>query len=119
LVFSGSGARPSELVERARGAAARSSAPYSGALAGVALETGDGRRYCGQVAESAAYNPTLGPMQAAIIAAHHGGARLSDIREAALVELEGASVSQLGSARQVLASVAPRAVLSRWFVTRA
>ena len=58
-------------------------------------------------------------MQAAIIAAHHGGARLSDIREAALVELEGASVSQLGSARQVLASVAPRAVLSRWFVTRA
>ena len=104
---------PDELSERALDSAARSCAPYSGALSGVALRTNDGEIFCGSVIESAAYNPTLGPMQAALIAAHHGGARLAEIREAVLVELERGEVSQLASARLVLASVAPAAISSR------
>ena len=32
--------------------------------------------FCGGVIESAAYNPTLAPLQAALIAVHHGGARI-------------------------------------------
>ncbi len=97
------------LVELALAAADRSNAPYSGALAGVALGLTDGRRFFGAVAESAAYNPTLAPMQAAVIAAHHGGALLGHIAEAVLVELDGAAVSHEHSAAQVLASVAPHA----------
>jgi cytidine deaminase len=99
-------------------AASRASAPYTGALSGVALETVDGRRYAGSAAESAAYNPTLAPMQAALIAAYHGGSRLDSIRTAVLVEIEGAAISQLDLARAVLASVAPEATLERLLVHR-
>lgn len=106
------------LAALALHATCRASAPYTGALAGVALETIDGRRYAGFVAESAAYNPTLAPMQAALIAAYHGGAQLDSIRTALLVELEDAAVSQLDLARAVLASVAPEAVLDRLLVRR-
>jgi cytidine deaminase len=104
------------LAELALSAASRASAPYTGALAGVALECSDGRRYAGSVAESAAYNPTLAPMQSSLIAAYHGGARLESIRHALLVELEGAALSQFEFARAVLASVAPEAILERQLV---
>jgi cytidine deaminase len=106
------------LAALALRAASRASAPYTGALSGVALETIDGRRYFGSVAESAAYNPTLAPMQAGLIAAYHGGALLDSIRAVLLVELEGAAISQLELARAVLASVAPAAILERALVRR-
>jgi cytidine deaminase len=101
-----------ELAQLALAAADRCSAPYTGALSGVALETRDGQRFCGAVAESVAYNPTLAPMQAALIAAHHGGVELSSITHAVLVELEHGPLSQLDFARQILASVAPNASCS-------
>lgn len=104
------------LAALALQAASRSSAPYTGALAAVALETSDGRRYVGSLAESAAYNPTLAPMQAALIAAYHGGATLESIRSAVLVEIEGAAISQFESASAVLESVAPKATLERVLV---
>lgn len=107
------------LAALALQAASRASAPYTGALAGVALETTDGHRYVGSVAESAAYNPTLAPMQSSLIAAYHGGARLESIASALLIELEGAAVSHLDSASAVLASVAPDAILQRLLVRRA
>jgi cytidine deaminase len=95
------------LAELALAAADHSSAPYSGALAGVAVELADGSRFAGGIAESVAYNPTLGPMQAALIVAHHGGGSLDTIRDAVLVELAVASVSQRAAATALLASVAP------------
>ncbi|HLT37352.1 MAG TPA: cytidine deaminase [Enhygromyxa sp.] len=101
------------LVAMALAAADRSSAPYSGAYSGVAVETADGQRFAGAVAESVAYNPTLAPMQAALIAAHHGGGRLEQIERAVLVELEHGPISQLDAARAVLGCVAPRATLQR------
>lgn len=104
------------LAALALHAASRSSAPYTGALAGVAIETNDGRRFAASVAESAAYNPTLAPMQAGLIAAYHGGARLDAIRTAVLVELQDAAISQFELARAVLASVAPDATLERLLV---
>lgn len=101
------------LATMALAAADRSSAPYSGAFSGVAVESADGQRFAGAVAESVAYNPTLAPMQAALIAAHHGGARLDTIRRAVLVELEPSPVTQLDAAKAVLACVAPKATLVR------
>jgi cytidine deaminase len=110
------------LAALALHAASRASAPYTGALAGVAIETIEPigtRRFAGSVAESAAYNPTLAPMQAGLIAAYHGGARLDSIRTALLVELEDAAISQFELARTVLASVAPEASLERLLVRHA
>jgi cytidine deaminase len=107
------------LASLAFHATTRASAPYTGAIAGVALETSDARRYTGFVAESAAYNPTLAPMQAALIAAYHGGARLESIRTALLVELEDAAISHFELSRAVLASVAPEASLEHLLVRRA
>jgi cytidine deaminase len=107
------------LAELALRAASRASAPYTGAVAGVALETADGRRFAGSLAESAAYNPTLAPMQSSLITAYLGGARLDSIRSGLLVELEGAAISQFASATAVLASVAPHATLERLLVRRA
>lgn len=101
------------LAALALAAADRSSAPYSGALAGVAVESSDGQRFAGAVAESAAYNPTLAPMQAALIAAHHGGARLDQLVRAVLVELDRSPAPQLDGARAVLACVAANATLTR------
>jgi cytidine deaminase len=107
------------LATLALQAVSRASAPYTSALAGVALETDDGRRFAGSLAESAAYNPTLAPMQASLITAYHGGALLDSIRSVLLVELEGAAVSQFEGASAVLASVAPKAILERQLVRRA
>jgi len=101
------------LVALALAAADRSNAPYTGALSGVALTTQTGQRFAGAVAESAAYNPTLAPMQAAVIALHHGGGLVEQIERAVLVELDQAPVSQLDGAAAVLASLAPTATLTR------
>lgn len=101
------------LVELALAAANRSSAPYTESFAAVGLATHDGRRYVGSVAESVAYNPTLGPMQAALIALHMQGGRLEDIADAVLIECEGARVTHARSAAQVLASLAPTIALRR------
>lgn len=106
------------LAALALHAASRASAPYTGALAGVAIETSDARSYCGSVAESAAYNPTLAPMQAGLIAAYHGGSRLESIRTVLLVELDDAAISHFDLARAVLGSVAPQASLERLLVRR-
>ena len=95
------------LVELALAALNSSSAPYTDALAAVGLATAQGVRYAGGVAESVAYNPTLGPMQSALIALHMQGGRFEAIREAVLIERPDAMVSHARSAAQVLGSVAP------------
>lgn len=101
------------LATLALAAAKRSNAPYTGAFAGVALATRDGQRFAGAVAESAAYNPTLAPMQAALIALHHSGGAFDQIERAVLVELDDALISQLDAATAILASLAPNATLTR------
>lgn len=62
--------------------------------------------------ESAAYNPGMGPVAAALVAyLMAGGGAWEDIVEAALVEKEKAVVPQEATARVVLAAVAPKARL--------
>ncbi|XNM78622.1 hypothetical protein ACLK19_14305 [Escherichia coli] len=48
-------------------AADRSHMPYSKSPSGVALECKDGRIFSGSYAENAAFNPTLPPLQGALI----------------------------------------------------
>jgi cytidine deaminase len=102
------------LTAAALAAASAAYAPYSGTYAGVALGTADGAVYQGRYAENAAFNPSLSPLQGALIALTLAGGSYASIQAAVLVEApEPASghlqhsASQRASAAAVLAAVAP------------
>lgn len=104
-----------EFVLAAFDAANKSHAPYSGCFSGVALIDNDGMIYKGSYMESAAYNPSMGPAQAAIIAymaarAEVGGfvCDYERIVGAVLVEFEDAAVRQEETVRLFLQMVSPK-----------
>ncbi|XP_042475561.1 cytidine deaminase 1-like [Macadamia integrifolia] len=99
-----------ELKCAALEAANQSHAPYSGCPSGVALMDVEGKIYKGSYRESAAYNPSLGPVQAALVeyVAAGGGGGYDRIVAGALVEKEGAVVVQAGTAQLLLQSILPR-----------
>ncbi|KAJ7969476.1 Cytidine deaminase [Quillaja saponaria] len=89
-------------------AANKSHAPYSGSPSGVALMDNEGKIYKGSYMESAAYNPSLGPVQAALVAyVAGGGGDYHKIVAAALVEKHGALVKQEQTAKLLLQSISP------------
>lgn len=95
-----------DLAEAALQAANASYAPYSSSYSGVALRVRDGATYTGGVAENAAFNPSLSPMEAAIVTlVIRGGQSYADITDAALVEVRDAKASQIGAARAVLGTI--------------
>ncbi|KAL3532603.1 hypothetical protein ACH5RR_006124 [Cinchona calisaya] len=97
------------LRKRALEAANNSHAPYSGCPSGVALMDSEGKVYKGSYVESAAYNPSLGPVQAALaVYIAGGGGGYERIVAAALVEKEGAKVSQEDAARLLLKRVSAK-----------
>ena len=78
------------LAAAALAAASTCYAPYSGCPSGIAVRTRRGDIFAGGYLESAAYNPSLPPLQAALIAAViQGGVAWSDLTEVTLVELGG------------------------------
>ncbi|KAH0655659.1 hypothetical protein KY285_030541 [Solanum tuberosum] len=86
-----------------------SHAPYSGCPSGVAIMDYEGKIYRGSYVESAAYNPSLGPVQAALVDfVAEGGGGYERIVAAALVEKEGAKVRQEDTARIFLKLVSPK-----------
>ncbi|XP_047261251.1 cytidine deaminase 1-like [Capsicum annuum] len=90
-------------------AANNSHAPYSGCPSGVAIMDCDGKIYKGSYVESAAYNPSLGPVQAALVAfVAGGGGGYQRIVAAALVEKETANVRQEDTARLSLMLISPQ-----------
>ncbi|KAA9000573.1 cytidine deaminase [Affinibrenneria salicis] len=90
------------LAQAALTAACRSHAPYSGAHSGVALEDRQGNIYCGRYAENAAFNPSLPPLQAALILMNMRQGDLSAIRRAVLVEQADAALTQWPATRDTL-----------------
>lgn len=99
-----------ELVSAALEAANRSHAPYSRCPSGVALIDDQGQIYKGSYMESAAYNPSIGPAQAAVIAyvAAGRGGGYDKIVGAVLVEKEGAVVKQEDTVRLFFNTVSPK-----------
>ena len=109
------------LAAAAALAARRSYVPYTRSPAGVALEVLDAcalRTYGGCPLESVAFNPTLPPLQYALVGMHMGvgpggggggGAPFSRIRRAVIVEAPGARVSYAAQTRSALAAIAPGA----------
>lgn len=98
----------SDLSAAALAAADASHAPYSGCPSGVAVADRAGRVFAGSYMESAAYNPSLGPVQAAVVAfIVGGGGGFEEITAAVLVEVEGAAVAQEETARMLLRAISP------------
>lgn len=94
-----------EALEAARG----SHAPYSGCPSGVALMDCEGKVYKGSYMESAAYNPSMMPVQAALVAYMvAGGGGYERIVAAVMVEKEAPMVKQEDTARLLLNHVSPK-----------
>ena len=94
------------VVKAALAAANASYAPYTSGYAGVALKTGDGSIFTGAVAENAAYNPSMAPLEAAVVSlVISGGKSYSDIVDAVLVERAGSKSSQVAATRAVLGAI--------------
>ncbi|CAI7891293.1 unnamed protein product [Closterium sp. NIES-53] len=104
-----------EAVLRALDAANASYAPYSLSPSGVALISRTGAVHAGSYIESAAYNPSLPALQAALIAlvAETGGeGAYEDVVHVALVEREGAQVRFDSITALSVARIAPHATFS-------
>ncbi len=100
--------KPDALAIAALEAARKSYAPYSQSPSGIAIEA-HGKHYCGGTAENAAFNPSMSPMQGAVVNLVADHVEYKDIARAVLVEKEGAPASQAGSAENLLRALNPRA----------
>jgi cytidine deaminase len=94
------------VVKAALAAANASYAPYTFSYAGVALKTRDGGIFTGSVAENAAFNPSMSPLEAAIVnLVISGGKSYADIIEAVLVEATSSKASQSAATHAVLSAI--------------
>jgi len=103
-----SGEASDALNAAALDAACRSYAPYSKSPAGVAIRTNDGRIFQGCYIENVAFNPSLSPLQTAVVQLIAAGQVYSAISAATLVEVQDSKISQRAVTETVLAALAPQ-----------
>ncbi len=101
------------LLQQALNAANQSHAPYSRSYSGVALQLTDGRIFAGRYAENAAFNPSLPPLQSALILLNISGGNCLNIRRAVLVERDAAPLSQWDATGSTLRALGCREIC-RW-----
>jgi cytidine deaminase len=99
------------LATAALDATRHSYSPYSKSHAGVAVRSSRGRIYRGSYLESVAFNPSLSPLQVALVALIAAGESYSAISAVTLVESHGAKISQRPVTEIVLGAVAPQGKL--------
>jgi len=88
----------------------KSYSPYSRCPAGAAILTSDGGVYAGGYIESAAYNPSMLPLQSAIIdAVIDGMPCYSEMKAAILVEMDGGAVQHRNTMEINVSQIAPQA----------
>lgn len=92
----------------------KSHSPYSKAPAAILLHLADGAVVSGQAIESVAFNPTIHPLQAAVVDLLAHGYAYSDITGASLGTVIGGAVDYSASTRELLARLAPEAPLLVW-----
>lgn len=102
------------LAEEAEKAAQRAYAPYTASYAGVAIRLVDGRLISGHSVESVAFNPTVSPLQVALIALMARGGKPSDILKACFAEDPRAATHFKASDTSLLYAVAPQAEI--WYM---
>ncbi|OBT12124.1 cytidine deaminase [Vibrio sp. UCD-FRSSP16_10] len=95
------------LINKAINALNTSHAPYSKNYSGVAIKTKQNRFFSGSYAENAAFNPSLPPLQVALVQLQMVGIAFSDIVEIALVEMMDASISHLAETQSTLEAINP------------
>lgn len=105
-------ALPAIIAERLLLAGRHSHAPYSKCPGAVVLALNDGNTVSGFAIESVAFNPTMGPLQAAIIDLLAHGYDATDIASVALVTRRGGHVDYALSVGELLGKLAPAAPLS-------
>lgn len=98
----------SELLKSGRHA----HSPYSKCPGAVVLELSDGRLIGGASVESVAFNPTVGPLQSALINLLAAGRTYDQIRHVSLGTVLGGAVDYSVSTSELLSQVAPDAVLT-------
>lgn len=84
-----------------------SHAPYTKNMSGLSLKLKSGVTYQGAYAENAAFNPSLPPLQVAIIQLLIHGNSLDDIESAALAEMADGSISHLADTQATLEAINP------------
>jgi cytidine deaminase len=107
-----SGGASDALNAAALDAACRSYAPYSKSPAGVAIRTTGGRIFQGCYIENVAFNPSLSPLQTAVVQLIGAGQPYSAISAVTLVEMQGSKISQRAVTETVLAALAPQLKLA-------
>ncbi|WP_286298245.1 cytidine deaminase [Vibrio apostichopi] len=85
----------------------RSHAPYTKNLSGVSLQLTTGEIFTGAYAENAAFNPSLPPLQVALIQLKLAGFDFEQIENAALVEMADGSISHLADTQSTLEAINP------------
>lgn len=90
------------LLHAAWLAASQSYAPYSRTHAGVALQTHSGEVFSGRYAENAAFNPSLPPLQSALIMLRMAGFVPDDVVAVSLVESQDGQISHQASTLALL-----------------
>ncbi|MGC6387634.1 cytidine deaminase [Ewingella sp. S1.OA.A_B6] len=93
------------LSQQALLACNQSHAPYSQSHSGIALETHSGKVFAGRYAENAAFNPSLPPLQGALILLNLAGEDYLQVRRAVLIERPQPLVSQRDATRSTLAAI--------------
>jgi cytidine deaminase len=70
-----------------------------------------GRRFVGSYIENAAFNPSLSPLQVALMRMAMAGEQFSSIVRVVLAEVANAPISQRSMTEAALAGIAPKATL--------
>ncbi|HKT69765.1 MAG TPA: cytidine deaminase [Terriglobales bacterium] len=96
-------------------AARKAYAPYSASPSGVAIRSTGGRIYRGSYIENVAFNPSLSPLQIALAQMIAAGLQYSAITQVALLEVQGAKISQKAVTETVLGAIAPSVKLRHLF----
>lgn len=106
---------PSSLLHTALSAAAQAYCPVTeNAWSGLALQLKNGNVYTGSLIESAAFNPTVPPLQSALIQviANAGAEALPEIRQVLLIESREARFSYETATQNLLRQVSKKAELT-------
>ena len=99
------------LAKAALEAAQVSYAPYSKSPSGIAIATKTGRMFKGSYIENAAFNPSLPPLQTALLQLVAAGENFAAITSVALCEVEGSTISQKSVSEATLKAVSPGVTL--------
>lgn len=95
-----------------RAAGRRSYTPYGKSPAAIVLTTKDGHVIAGAAIESVAFNPTMTPLQTALIDLYAHGFSNDDIAFATLGVTPGAPVDYVSATTELLIAVAPGVTLN-------